>query len=269
MDIKIVTINTWKCDGEYHRRMSLLSAGLKKIDPQIIACQECFFSEEGNADTAGWLAGELGMYYSFVGCRPKKRYFSGRWVDSLSGMAVLSRFPFIRSEPFELSGVPEDEGRKVQQVELEILPGKKIGITNVHLTHLRDAIALRERQVIEVCERLESGDQAFSIVCGDFNAGLRSAGLSLLKDRSGAADAYILGGGREPRISLVESFQQGVARCVDHIFCIPLRGGKSYPLFKDAAVVLNEADAETGLYPSDHFGIGTVLVADHHHSSSI
>jgi endonuclease/exonuclease/phosphatase family metal-dependent hydrolase len=60
-NIKIITINTWKCDGEYRERMRSLAEGLRLLKPDIIACQECFVSEE--ADTLKFLAAELHMNY--------------------------------------------------------------------------------------------------------------------------------------------------------------------------------------------------------------
>ncbi|MDR3715500.1 MAG: endonuclease/exonuclease/phosphatase family protein [Puia sp.] len=266
MELKIVTINSWKCDGDYHRRLPVLSGQLKRVNPDIIACQECFFAEEVGADTAARLAAALEMEYSFLPCRRKKREFDGHWVDSYSGMAVLSRFPIVSGEALELSSVPEDPGRKAQRVEIEFLAGRILRITNIHLTHLRGQTALRKKQVAEVCKWAEAvalpgtGAVACNLVCGDFNAVLASAELATLKELTKAADGYSLGGGPEPRTSLLESFKRGRTLCVDYIFCLPV--ANRYPFCKDAAVVLNEPDALTGLYPSDHFGISVVLVTD-------
>lgn len=42
MDITLLSINTWKCDGDYTRRLPVLAAQLKESGADIILCQECF-----------------------------------------------------------------------------------------------------------------------------------------------------------------------------------------------------------------------------------
>jgi len=91
--LPIVTINTWKCDGDYEDRLALMSDQLKHLKPAIIACQECFKSEETGADTLAFLAGGLGMNYYFLPGRSKKRLFKGKWIESLSGLGVMSKYP--------------------------------------------------------------------------------------------------------------------------------------------------------------------------------
>src|ERR1700743_746360 len=104
--IKIITINTWKCDGNYPRRMRILAKQLKDLAPGIIAYQECFYSDEGNADTLKYLADTLNMNSCFLPGRSKKRGFNGRWVESLSGLGILSTYPIIGVKEFLLPDAP-------------------------------------------------------------------------------------------------------------------------------------------------------------------
>ena len=260
--VKIVTINTWKCDGNYRVRMQILAQQLKALNPAIIACQECFYSDEGNADTLNFLAGELIMNYTFAEGRFKKRQFEGKWVDSFSGLGILSTYPVTVARQFNLPEVPGDEDRKAQQAEI-MLPGStKISIMNTHLTHLNDT-AGRKAQA-EAFADIATANNAFSysIICGDFNAGPGSVEVSTFVNKSGAIDCYTAGKGAEPRYSLAEAFAKNKRICVDHLFALPVAGGNTYPRFIKSEIVLNAADKATGLYPSDHFGISTELVID-------
>jgi len=54
--LRIVTINTWKCDGAYRNRLRWLGDELKRLQPDVIAMQECFRDVDGEYDTAAYLA---------------------------------------------------------------------------------------------------------------------------------------------------------------------------------------------------------------------
>lgn len=259
--VKIITINTWKCDGDYYRRISLLAEQLKALKPDIIACQECFISEEApHADTLKFLAGQLNMNYLFASGRSKRRYFEGKWVDSLSGLGILSVYPLTNVNTINLPAIAEDNDRKAQQVEVLLPDREKLLITNVHLTHLKNT-ELRKKQAEFVADKTKSlQNYPYSIVCGDFNAEPDSAEIKAFVSDSHAIDCYTAGDGYEPRYSLMENLQQKRHVCVDHIFALPFTNG-AYPKFTDSAIVLNQPDA-TGVYPSDHFGISTTLLME-------
>jgi endonuclease/exonuclease/phosphatase family metal-dependent hydrolase len=259
--VKIITINTWKCDGDYYRRISLLAEQLKALKPDVIACQECFISEEApHANTLKFLAEQLNMKYLFTSGRSKKRYFEGKWVDSQSGLGILSVYPLHDVASISLPAVAEDNDRKAQQVEVLLPDGQKLLVTNVHLTHLKN-VALRKQQAEFVAEKTKSlQNYPYKIVCGDFNAEPSSAEVKAFINNSHAIDCYTAGNGYEPRYSLMENLQQKRHVCVDHIFAFPFTNG-GYPNFTDSAVVLNQPDA-SGLYASDHFGISTTLLIE-------
>ncbi|MGD9893835.1 MAG: hypothetical protein AB7U18_21335, partial [Dehalococcoidia bacterium] len=58
--IRIVTINTGKCDGLYRVRIRWLARELARLEPDIIALQEAFITEDGSAHTPSELAARLG-----------------------------------------------------------------------------------------------------------------------------------------------------------------------------------------------------------------
>ena len=259
--IRIVTINTWKCDGNYHLRLPLMIKALQLLQPHIIACQECFLSEEANADTLKFLAAGLNMHHTFVSGRLKKRLFNGQWVDSQSGLGILSVYPFAVLKEFLLPGSAGDDDRKAQQAGILLPWGETLLITNTHLTHLGDSDGTRKIQA-EALARLVTAANAYRyhIICGDFNATSTSAEIKIFTALSGAADCYTAGDGTEPSYTLADAFIKGKMIAVDHIFALPIAGTGKHPEFINSAVVLNQRDGATGLYPSDHFGISTTLL---------
>lgn len=257
-----MTINTWKCDGDYAVRMQILASQLRALNPAVIACQECFYSDETGTDTLKFLAEKLSMNYAFVPARFKKRLFEGHWINSFSGLGILSLFPLSPVKRVTLPSVPGDEDRKVQQAETILPGGTRILITNVHLTHVNNVPA-RKAQA-EALADIATANKAFnySIICGDFNAVPGSAEINAFMNSSGAVDCYAAGDGAEPRYSLAEAFAENKRVCVDHIFALPTAGENTYPRFINSKIVLNVVDKATDLYPSDHFGISTQLVID-------
>jgi len=260
--IRIVTINTWKCDGNYDKRLTLMASQLKALSPGIIACQECFSSAEAGADTLRFLSESLDMQAYFLPGRFRKRLFKGNWVQSFSGLGILSAFPLKELDSFTLPDVPGDEQRKLQLAEI-LLPGdQKMLFANTHLTHLRNT-EMRKEQAAFVADTISAFDEfKYKIVCGDLNAIPDSVEVKALASRAKAIDCYTAGNGPEPRYSLAEAYNRGILICVDHILALPYPATYSYPDFVNSSIVLNTKDQENGIYPSDHFGISTTLVID-------
>lgn len=256
MKIRLLTINTWKCDGDYYTRRQILADQLKKLTPHMVACQECFLSIDETIDTLRFLAEELDMYYHFTPARLKTRLLNGNEVVSYSGLGVLSAFRLEVLNEFDLPTNDADGERRAQQLIAEIGDHKKLLITNVHLTHLSNAADLRKSQLEVIAQQTAGLTYNHSIVCGDFNATLDSEEIAQFINQTNAVDGYELGSGKEPRISI----NHGADKCIDHIFSLPTTQTETYTAFTNAAVVLNEADTKTGLFASDHFGISTTLI---------
>ncbi len=241
--------------------MRILAEQLKNLSPCIIACQECFYSEEGNADTLKFLSGQLKMDYRFLPGRLKKRQFDGRWVESFSGLGILSAYPIINVKQFLLPDAPGDDDRKVQQAEINLPNGDKLLLTNTHLTHLSPTGGVRAIQAEALAGFVKvDNTYPYHIICGDFNATPGSVEIETFMKFSGAIDCYSAGKGAEPRYSLTDAHKANKQICVDHIFALPIPGTGASPEFIDPSVVLNIPDKSTGLYASDHFGISTTLV---------
>ena len=135
--LRIVTLNTGKCDGPYKARIEWLIEEAKRLSPDVLALQECFKDESGNLDTAEKVAKALKMTCAWAPARFKRRECEGveRW--SWSGMALLSTQPWAYVDSIELPADARD-GDRVAQVGLLDLDRVSVVIANVHLTHLRD-----------------------------------------------------------------------------------------------------------------------------------
>jgi len=253
-NLSIVTINTWKCDGDYFNRLFLLAEELKTIAPDIIACQECFHLQDGVANTLGYLAEHVGMHHLFLPGRNKPRYFEGKWQDSLSGLGILSRFPLTELPSVLLPLTSEDDERKLQQAMVNLPNGEKVLLTNLHLTHISDAEHTRLLQIEKLASIINQNQTNHHIICGDFNSTSSSLEIEKLKALSNICDLYEEGDGDKPCISLAPEYHHFEPVCVDFIFGQMLQNS-SKPKVLASSVVLNQFNQTLKTYPSDHFGI--------------
>jgi endonuclease/exonuclease/phosphatase family metal-dependent hydrolase len=261
--LRIVTINTGKCDGPYRQRIAWLTQELERLEPDIVACQEVFRSDSGTLDTAAVIAGRLGMQVVWSPARFKQRRCEGLSVFGWSGMAMLTRIPYT---DFATVTLPTDErdGDRVAQVCVVPCGESQIVIANVHLSYLRDVDELRWEQLQTVLGHpLFDQPDARRLVCGDFNSTIEGPVLTrLLASRDiDVRDAFLLGDGRGPRSTLPpRPDSQGRDACIDFILSVAPSSGRQ-PIFRSSTVVLNRPESGTGILPSDHYGIATTLLA--------
>jgi len=254
--LRILTINTGKCDGPYLQRLDWLARELVILQPDIIACQEAFRDESGTFDTAGTLAERLQMHLVWAPARFKARICEGREVDSWSGMALLSRQPFTMVDTIELPSDDAD-GERLAQAGLLELGDVFVAIANLHLTHLRDHDALRAQQLRRVLSHpLMTMKRALRLVCGDFNSrpdGPLLASILGTQVFGHVEDAYVAGAGAIERGTLASG------GCVDYVLSLA-EDEASHPTFASSAVVLNRPEPKSGVLPSDHFGVATTMM---------
>ncbi len=254
--VKLVTINTWKCDGDYAQRLQALRIQLKELDADIIALQESFSTANGTVDTARCLAQALGLTWHTVLARRKPRWHQGQWVDSFSSQALLSAWPIRAAAAIELPSSPSDGGRWAQVCSVEV-EGRRVGVANVHLSHLRDDGALRARQMRAILtDPLLRQAHDLALVCGDFNAPLSSDELSpFLKAPWHLVDAFRRATGAD---KVTCRGADGQWRDLDHILCLPDHAPCEVTL-EDAGVVLHAPLPGTDVCPSDHHGVSVNL----------
>jgi endonuclease/exonuclease/phosphatase family metal-dependent hydrolase len=240
MEIDLLTINTWKCDGDYYNRRKVLAAGLRQMSltDRVIFCQECFQTIDGEVDTLRYLSDELNVPGYFAPARRKLRSLDGSTTDCFSGLGILTNLPVSDRTTIELPSSPADGGRVAQLLTLELTPGKSMLVVNVHLTHLRNQ-ELRIRQMTSVLQEISASSTRYRIIGGDLNAEENSTEIQLLKERGPVL--------------------YSASHWVDHLLIIR-PAAEPYPQITGSETVLDQPDAENGLYPSDHFGVHAHLL---------
>lgn len=238
--LRIVTLNTWKNEGDYARRLPLMRDGLAALASDVVCLQECFVAE--GFDTAAWLAGELGFAQHAAPARGKPRRHDGRDLFSTSGLAILVRGAAVSAQR-ALSSHPVDGERIAQRLDL-VSQGRPLRILNLHLTHLRNASELRARQLAEALDWASADIAGGLVVAGDLNAT--------------AADSALAPLGLEPRPATLQGARVGPeaprGMAIDH--CVLLRAGP----WREAGSLrgCDTPDAD-GWFPSDHAAIGVEL----------
>ena len=260
--LRIITLNTAKCDGPYADRVRWLAEEASDLRPDIFACQEVFREESGDIDTFTTLQKQLQMDGAWAPARYKQRESEGRAVTGWSGMALFSTRPWAYVDVLELPSDPLD-GDRLAQVGLLEIERFSIVVANVHLTHLRDAEELRRRQVESVLEHpLMQMKQAMRVICGDFNSQPDSSLMTTLLDgneHGNLRDAYVIGGGQADHATLPPRGAAPSGRCVDYILSLASTAD-AHPLFTSSAVTFKRRHPLCGILPSDHFGVACTLV---------
>lgn len=110
-NLRVVSINTGKGDGAYHRRLELLSEGLRALNPDVVLIQESLKSDDGSHDTLQFLADRLDLYPSFAPARFKPREVEGVRLNTWSGIAILSKVVSDEVIQIQLPMDPSDGDR--------------------------------------------------------------------------------------------------------------------------------------------------------------
>jgi len=260
--LRIITLNTGKCDGAYGDRLRWLAEEAFDLGPDIFVCQEVFREDNGQLDTFATLQRHLQMGGAWAQARYKARESEGREVVGWSGMALFSTRPWTYVDVLDLPSDPLD-GDRVAQVGLLELERFSVVVANVHLTHLRDSEQLRRRQIECVLQHpLMQMKQALRVVCGDFNTLPDGRLMQELLDGSehgNLRDAYVIGGGAADRATLPTRDVATAGRCVDYILSVAATAD-THPLFTSSVVTFKRHHPSSGILPSDHYGVASTLV---------
>lgn len=247
--LRLVTLNTWKCDGAYALRLQTMATQLGALAPDVVALQESYASVDGVHDTARHLAQALGMHWVLAPARTKPRVCEGVVQASHSGMALLSRWPIARHTVLVLPSAAEDGERLALLCQLQA-DQHRLTVANVHLTHLDGAHTRRHQQLHTVLEHpwLHTPRDA-AVVCGDFNAPVQSDALRGFVTPLGVWVDAARAAGLHTKVTCPTPGGPGLD--LDHVLsraAAPLRWHR-------AQVVLERPDATTGVCPSDHHAL--------------
>lgn len=246
--LRLVTLNTWKCDGHYALRLQAMAHQLAALDADVVALQEVFAAPDAQAHTGRHLAQALGMTLVDAPARAKFRWMGGQWLNSHSGLAVLTRGPVLDAGVWALPHTEADGERIAQWVDLRV-HGQPVRVVNTHLTHLDGAHTLRQQQWQAVLDAAAATPaDTLVVVCGDLNATLDDAALRQPLDAGGWQAVSALDG---PTPKVTHQGPQGQGQDLDHVVARP----SPRMIWTHAAVVLDRIDARVGVTPSDHAGV--------------
>ncbi|MFC3682192.1 endonuclease/exonuclease/phosphatase family protein [Hydrogenophaga luteola] len=249
--MRLVSLNTWKAEGDYVRRIDAMAAGLSALSPDVIALQEDLRTADGLTHTALALARALGLQLSWVPARSKLRKVGLRRTLTTSGLAVLSRQPVLEQRLLALPEDPRDGERVAQCVRLPG-PAGDWWLANLHLTHLGDRADLRRQQLEAVLRMMgETAPTCSVVLCGDLNASTEDAEIAGFLRQGMLRDAFA---GR-PKVTHVDA--AGAVRNLDHILFRP--GDEQTVAAGFVGVVLDRPEAH-GVWPSDHRGVCAELL---------
>ena len=257
--LTLVTLNTWKNDGDYARRLPAMAQQLAALAPDLVALQEVFAAPEADAHTGDALAAALGLNQIHQPARRKPRRHGAVALESTSGLSLLSRIPIETHERLALPADPDDE--KVALAAWMAWSGYRLAVVDLHLTYRPDAHALRRRQLEEIVKRTAArGPFDALVLAGDFNAEPDSPPLRWLRDESGfsVSTAWDTAGGPRPTMTEPPGSATLGSRCVDHIVLLQPPAIRSLS-FIAADRVLDRLDPAFGILPSDHAGLRAVL----------
>jgi endonuclease/exonuclease/phosphatase family metal-dependent hydrolase len=209
--LRLVTLNTWKGDGAYQKRLVAMAAGLASLSPDIVALQEVLLAPDAGYDTAAYLATALGLHAANAPGRRKPREVEGRTVESASGLALLSRFPIRSQRSMPLTKDPRNGDRAALIAKVEV-HGGSLTVACLHFTHFHDANDVRRRQWEET--QLAVAGAATVLVAGDFNSSIDLFDLGRFIDSRQAC-------GEPDRSTLVDSPS---GQAIDHILFTAGRG---------------------------------------------
>lgn len=245
--MRLVSLNTWKGDGDYLRRLRSMCTGLAALSPDLVALQEDLRTEDGRLHTAQTLAQALGLHLCWVPARFKHRLVGHDREACTSGLAVLSREPILEQRVVSLPDDARDGKRLAQCVQLpEVLGGG--WLINLHLTHLPDRPDLRQSQLRTVLQwaGVCAADERW-LICGDFNAGPADHEIAAFLRPTGPLNDAFSGVHKVTHVS-----DSGLAGNLDQIFWRSLEGNGVD--VQRSWVALDRPD-DCGVMASDHFAV--------------
>jgi endonuclease/exonuclease/phosphatase family metal-dependent hydrolase len=257
--LRVLTLNLWHDQGPWPERRKRIQEWLDRLEPDLIGLQEVLRGP--GVDQVGELFEGRGFHLDYGVARP-----GWRKPEIAFGNAVASRFPIRSREELPLADGGDGETRAALSVSVEA-PFGEVAFTVTHLNWRFHHGAVRERQIVEVCDfaRRRRPRKGFPpLLVGDLNADPESAeiryavGLQSLHGRSvHFRDAWRSAGDGGPgytwsnRNPYAQPWLEPDRR-IDYVLVgPPAASGAGH--VERCAVVCDEPVG--GVWPSDHFGV--------------
>jgi len=162
--LKLMTYNIHSGVG-VDRRYDLgrIQRVLHEEQPDIAALQEleCGSGRTSNDDQPNALASNLALTSSYCATRPEEQ--------GSFGLAVLSAFPVVHQQQYDLSYQTGGEPRSCLRVDLEVAPGAVLHVFNCHLGLGVRERAFQRKQMMSDAILLSQELRHPVVVMGDFN----------------------------------------------------------------------------------------------------
>jgi endonuclease/exonuclease/phosphatase family metal-dependent hydrolase len=273
--LTVLTLNLWHDAGPYEARAARIRGWLERLSPDLIGFQEALRGP--GFDQVAELTEGLGYHCDYA-CASRfwrdPAHGRGKRPAHEFGNAIASRWPIASREAVALPDAGDGETRAALSVSIDS-PHGPLGMTCTHLHWKFRHGAVRERQVVAVCDlalRRRPRGGFPPLLVGDFNAEPESAeiryvtGLQSLEGRSVAfLDAWRVAGGGGPGITWSNANPYARVnlepdRRIDYVFAgFPVRGSGVGRIARCRVVCDRE---EGGVWPSDHFGVYAELRTD-------
>jgi endonuclease/exonuclease/phosphatase family metal-dependent hydrolase len=245
-------------DQALDRRLAIVARDLRALDPDVVALQESSIGRR-RGNVAARLAAQLSLQYVYTTTTSRVTPLTivnrlAAWLmDFSEGPAILSRFPIVASEVYDLPPCAKWLDPRVMLRAEVATPAGALQVFSAHTS--RDDCQLR--RVGEVVARARGALPA--LVMGDFNSSEASSAIVSLTRQTRLVDAFrvVNPDTAGPTVwQRIDATAATAMRRVDYVFMVP--GARVEGAVQASRVVLDvperRADGSV-LWPSDHYGV--------------
>jgi endonuclease/exonuclease/phosphatase family metal-dependent hydrolase len=271
--LRVATINVWNKSGPWLSRLALIRRELERLEPEVVGLQEVLRFRPDTAGDAPLTAqnDQLTEIADGLGFQLAYGVASDYGHGLKFGNAVLSRYPIVAEQTFQLPGSESGETRSLLYARCET-PHGSLPVFVTHLNWKFHQGAIRQRQVAFIAERVAQlspigGPDLPPVLLGDFNAPPDAdeirflTGLCALDEKTVYfADAWTFAGEGPgytfDRRNAYAAKAREPSRRIDYIFVRgPDRQFRGEPLRAELAFNAEQLGGAEPVWPSDHFGV--------------